>query len=134
MDLITYDEFKNTDSYDEFIKNNPSLGSFKVQVSMGSGGVPVSGATVLVTKEIDGKKVLFYKGVTDESGMVDNIKVPAPNSITDFSSYEFPKYTLYNIFVIDKDNDTTREYVVQALGDVKAIQNVNIVPKGGLNG
>ena len=134
MNFITYDDFKKTDSYDKFSKDNPSLGCLKVQVSMGSGGVPVSGAEVLVTKDIDNKKVLFFKGVTNESGMIDEIMLPAPNGITDFSAQEFPMYTLYNLSVIDKGNDTIREYVVQALGDVKAIQNVNIVPKGGYNG
>ncbi len=134
MNFITYDDFKKTDSYNDFIKKNPSLGRFKVQVSMGSGGVPVSGAEVLVTKDIGDKRVLFFKGNTNESGMIDDIKVPAPIGITDFSEQEFPKYTEYNLSVIDKRNDTIREYVIQALGDVKAIQSVNIVPKGGYNG
>ena len=134
MNFITYDDFKKTDGYDKFIKSNPSLGKFKVQVSMGSGGVPVSGAEVLVTKDIDDKKVLFFKGNTNESGMIDDIKLPAPIGITDFSAQEFPKFTEYNLSVIDKENDTIRDYVVQALGDVKAIQSVNIVPKGGYYG
>ena len=134
MNFITFDEFKDSDDYGDFIKDNPSLGNFKVQVSMGSGGIPVDGVEVLVTKDINGKKVLFFKGETDDSGMIDNIKVPAPKSMTDFSFKEFPGHTDYDLSIICKKHNVIKEFVLQAYGDVKAIQNVNIVPSGGVDG
>ncbi len=133
MDLITFDEFKNSSEYQQFMLENPRMGTLKVQVSMGSNAIPVEGAEILVTKDIGNNKVLFFKGVTDSSGMVDDIMLPSPSSNYDSKKFEIPRHTDYILSVIDKKNDTIKEFSIASLGDVKAIQNVNIIPNGGLN-
>lgn len=133
MDLITFDEFKKTSDYQEFMLENPRMGTLKVQVGMGSSAIPVVGAEILVTKDIGNNKVLFFKGTTNSSGMVDNIMLPSPSSEYDSKKFEIPKHTDYILSVIDKNSDTIKEFSIASLGDVKAIQNVNIIPNGGSN-
>ncbi len=133
MNFITFDEFKKDNNYQNFIKNNPKMGYLKVQVNMGGNAIPVSGVEVLITKDIEDKKVLFFKGETDGSGMIDNIVLPSPESDYSFEEKVMPKYTNYDLSVIDKEHNFIKNFTISSFGDVKAIQNVNVLPTGGEN-
>ena len=40
--------------------------------------LPVSGLDVVVSTKYDGMNIIFFRGKTDASGMIENIKLPAP--------------------------------------------------------
>ncbi|GEM_PF-2698570 len=62
---------------EEFMRDFPGKGTLKVQVTYGSGTLPVSNATVHITSLYDGKLYDLFNGVTDTSGILENITLPA---------------------------------------------------------
>ena len=64
-------------SYEEFLRTHPGRGKLKVQVSTARGTFPVAGALVEVTKSFDGVERVLYKNVTDPSGIVNRMFLPA---------------------------------------------------------
>lgn len=61
MNLVSFEEFKKTESYQEFIKENPSTGRLKVEVFTAYQAIPIPDTDIIITKDIDGKKVLFFR-------------------------------------------------------------------------
>ena len=60
-----------------FMDAHPERGTLRVQVSTGRGLFPVEGARVEVYRDFGDQRVVFYEGVTDRSGIVDDIRLPA---------------------------------------------------------
>ena len=60
-----------------FLDAHPERGTLRVQVSTGRGLFPVEGARVEVYRDFGDQRVVFYEGVTDRSGIVDDIRLPA---------------------------------------------------------
>ena len=77
MDIL-FNEFKNSSLYDSFIKNNSGIGNLKIRAYTASLALPVADLEVIVSSKIDDMNVIFFKGKTDASGMIENIKLPAP--------------------------------------------------------
>lgn len=64
---------------DIFLRENPSRGILRIQAFRGNQAIPVKGVQVTVSHRLsDGTNYVFYSGVTDESGLVDAITLPAP--------------------------------------------------------
>ena len=78
MALISYEEFQKTDAYPAFAKQNSDVGYLKVQAFMADQAIPIPDVEILITKEIEGNIVVFFRGYTDSSGIIDNITLPAP--------------------------------------------------------
>ena len=53
---------------DVFLRTHPDRGGLRVQVTCGGGRFPVAGA----------QEHIFYRGVTDGSGILSGIRLPAP--------------------------------------------------------
>ena len=60
-----------------FLQAHPDQGSLRVQVASGGGIFPVAGARVEVYRRFGGQTHTFYRGLTDESGIVQGIALPA---------------------------------------------------------
>lgn len=89
---------------EEFMRDFPGKGTLKVQVTYGSGTLPVSNATVHITSLYDGKLYDLFNGVTDTSGILENITLPAAEfeNTNDYStSYE--KSAVYRVSVFHPD-------------------------------
>lgn len=63
--------------YEEFIKEHPGRGSLKIQISAADSSFPVDNVTVEVALMLDGIRYVLYKAVTDSSGIVNQIVLPA---------------------------------------------------------
>ncbi len=118
--------FESTNTYKEFIKNNPKEANLNIRTSAASNAIPISGVRIIVSKIIDGNKIIFYDGETDESGAINNIKLPTPNINLD--DLEVPTGTLYDIEAIYKKDNIDRFYQVLMYPDICVVQNINIVP------
>ena len=134
MNYISYDEFKKTDDYQEFIKANPDFGNLKVEAFTAYGAVPVENTEILITKEINGKNVLFFKGYTDSSGIINNIKLPAPPSVSVANQDNPPLYTIYELSASHEDYEQLKKYYVGMFGGINVIQYVKMIPKVELEG
>lgn len=127
MNNISYNDFKNTELYSTFIKNNSGRGYLKVIVSTASEAVPIVDAEVVVYQDIENYRVIFYRGRTDSSGIIDNIELPSPNSVT-FGSLEVPEYAIYKLVIKANGYVDIYDYTVGVFSNIKVIQNVNLEP------
>ena len=102
-------EFVNSEIYQVFLKNNPGKGYLKIRAYAASEALPVVGLRIVVSSLIDNQKAIFFDGITDDSGMVDTITLPAPR--IDNNNLEVPVTTSYLIEAI-QDNVNRNFYVM----------------------
>lgn len=128
MNFINFEEFKKTESYQSFSDQNPSTGTLKVEVFTAYQAIPISDTTILVTKDIDDKTVLFYSGKTDSSGMINDIKLPSPEGNKDYKPGDNPQYTMYDVTAIHEGFERIKKYNVAIFGNTGVIQYIKMIP------
>lgn len=128
MDLISYDEFKNTSDYNDFAKNNTSIGHLKIQVFTAYQAIPIENTEILVTKDINGKKIIFFEGLTNSSGIVEDIQLPTPKNDVIAELFETPVYETYELTAINTDYENIQKFNIN-MYDTKIIQYIKMIPK-----
>lgn len=129
MNFITYDEFKKTDLYNQFIKDNPDFGTIKIECFGAYKAMPIEGTQIVITKDIGNYRVVFFEGKTNSSGIIDNIVLPAPKEEKVASYFEQPKYTLYNLTAINDKFEQIKQFNIGMFGGTKVIQYIKMIPK-----
>lgn len=132
--IISYEDFKKTGEYQRFIEENPDIGFLKVQVFTAYGAIPIADAEVLITQDIGEYKVVFFQGRTDSSGIISDIKLPAPMADNVPNPDVLLKYTIYNLSVIHTGYETIKQYSIGMFGGVRILQYVKMSPEVSLNG
>ena len=132
--IISYDEFMKLDLYQEFIKENPDIGILKVQVFTAYGAIPISDTDIIISKNIGDYRVVFFKGKTDSSGIIADIKLPAPLSVPIPNPDVPPKYTLYDLSAIHTGYESIKQYSIGMFGGVRIIQYVKMNPEIDMSG
>ena len=54
----------------------------------------------MITKDIGENKVLFFRGLTDSSGMISDIELPSPREDKNYKPGDKPQYTMYDVTAI----------------------------------
>lgn len=134
MKYILYEKFKETEDYQQFIKNNPDIGNLKIEAFTAYGAVPISDTQILITKEINGKNVLFFNGYTNSSGIIEKIELPAPPSVAVAAENDLPLYTIYDLTAIHEGFETIKKYRIGMFGGINIIQYVKMTPQVELKG
>lgn len=134
MNYVSLEDFKKSDEYQTFIKENPSVGKLKIQAFTAYQSVPIPDTDILISKNINDNNVLFFKGKTDSSGMIENIELPAPVAVEIADIDNIPKYTVYDITAIHQGFETIKKYKVAMFGDVNIIQYIKMILDVGLKG
>lgn len=117
MDIL-FDEFKNSSLYDSFIKNNSGIGNLKIRAYTASLALPVADLEITISSLIDNMNVIFFRGKTDKSGMIENIELPAPvlgNNLV------IPNTITYNILA------GNNKFSVNMYDGICVVQNINMV-------
>lgn len=117
-------EFLNSELYRSFINANPGLGFLKIRAYAASQAIPISGLSVQVSKDIGGNKVIFFEGVTNESGVIEKISLPAPRMESD--NMLAPVITTYDVGTSYEGDD--RVYKVNVYDNIYVVQNINVTP------
>ena len=115
---MLFDEFKNSSLYESFISVNSGIGNLKIRAYTASLALPVADLEVTVSTLYDNKNIIFFKGKTDTSGIIDNIELPAPplgNNLI------IPNTIIYNISAGDFN------YSVNMYDGICVVQNINMV-------
>ena len=128
MEYISFDEFKKLDIYEDFIRVNPDLGVLKIEAFTANEGIPIPDTDIVIYKDIGEYNVVFLKGKTDSSGMIDNIYLPTPKK-SDSMSLEIPLYTVYEMNAYHIGYERIKKYSIGMFGDVKVIQYVKMMPE-----
>ncbi len=116
-------DFVNSELYKSFINANPGVGFLKIRAFAASQAVPISGMNVQVSKDIGGNKVIFFSGVTNESGAIERISLPVPRSSDNMMA---PLITTYDIDTSYEGVD--RMYKVNVYDNIYVVQNINVTP------
>lgn len=127
IDYITLDEFKTKPEYQDFLNKNSDIGSLKINVYTAGGVIPLSKTHILITKRIGNYNVLFYNGVTNVLGVVDNIVLPTPPRVT--NNTDIPEYTLYEINALHLGYEDIKQYTIAMFGNTKVIQYIRLAPE-----
>lgn len=133
MNIINYEEFKKMAEYEKFINENSDFGLLKVQVFTAYNAIPIPNTEIIISKTFGDLKVVFFRGVTDSSGIIDNISLPAPIS-SSASSLEAPNYTIYDLTAINVGYESIKQYAIGMFGGIKVIQYVKMTPEIILEG
>lgn len=125
----------NSEKYANYLKDNPGSGLLRVQVFTANQAFPLENVEIKVYKEIDGKRVVFYTGVTDSSGIIDNINLPTKEVKEVVESAADITATNYIIEAKYPKTSVTQEYIVSIYDDLKVIQPIRFssVVNGGFN-
>ena len=115
----------NKDIYDKFISENNGIGKLKVRAYAASEALPVEGLNIVVSSIIDNNEVVFFRGVTDTSGMIPTISLPAPKN--DINNLMIPKTILYKIDAY-MDINNKSSFNVNMYDGICVVQNINFVP------
>ena len=119
--------FINSDIYKEFMKNNPSKGNLRIRAYAASGAIPISDLKIVVRTKVNNDIIIFYEGVTNESGIIDRISLPAPKLNPD--NMDTPLATTYEVVATYIPNDMVGVYRVNIYENVCVVQTISIVPE-----
>ena len=123
---MTDKEFMGSLAYQTFMKSNPGRGNLKIRAYAASEALPVGGLKIIVSTVIDSKKVIFFEGITDASGMVNDLELPAPEVNT--NNLEIPMAPDYEIDAISDDGISMQIYHVNMYDGICVVQNINYIP------
>ena len=77
------ESFKNTEIYKQFITENPTEGSLRIRASAANQAIPISGVKIIISTIYNNNKIVFFEGVTNDSGTIERIKLPTPRLVSD---------------------------------------------------
>lgn len=129
MALLTFDEFKNTSDYSSFIEKNKSIGHLKVQAFTAYQAIPLQDVEVLITKQVNDNVIVFYKGITDSSGIINDIQLPAPVEKDGWGYDNVPEYELYDMTAVKQDFESLKKYNIAMFGGVRVLQYIKMTPE-----
>ena len=118
--------FKQSQLYQNFVRENPSQGYLRIRAYAASQALPIRGLKVIVSKVVDNNKIIFFDGVTNDSGVIERIILPTPRIGDD--NQIIPKNITYDIEAIYEPDNIQRMYSVNMYEGVYAVQNINVVP------
>ena len=117
---------QNDSAYQDFLKENPGRGTLKIRTSSASEAMPIKDVTIIVSKKIGNNTIIFYEGLTDNSGMINDIKLPTPKAIQ--NDEEQPNFTSYQLHAIYEPDKFDKYYEVSLCCGFSVIQYINITP------
>ena len=111
--------------YQEFIKENEGIGYLRIRAYGANEAVPIEGMNIEVSTIIgEDTKLIYFDGVTDSSGMIKRIELPAPKESSD--NLITPKWTVYNIRATYDGEE--ENFKVNLYDGICVQQIINIVP------
>ena len=126
MNIYNFNDltFKNSTIYQEFINENPATGYLKIRASAASSAIPIEGMKINVNTVFEDNKIIFFEGVTDSSGMIEKLTLPAPT--LNPNDLIAPKSTIYNIDT--EYNGNKNSYTARMYEWLCVMQNINVIP------
>lgn len=123
-------QYVNSEEFKNFMEQNPTYGYLRIRAYAASGAIPISGLKIEITTKINKNKFIFFEGYTNESGLIDNISLPAPK--LEANNLDIPNKTVYEIKATYLPNNTNLTYEVNMYENVFVVQNINIVPDSSI--
>ena len=115
--------------YEEYIRHYPGRGMLKVQISVARGAYPIKNVVVDVGQVLDGVRYSLYNDVTDISGIVDNMVLPAKSIESTLNADENEPEAEYRITVFHPDFEEISDCAVVIHDRIETILPLSLVPK-----
>ena len=113
----------------EFNLARPDRGTLRVQVSTAGGTFPVPEAAVTVSRSFGGTSQILYRGITDLSGILDGLSLPAlPDSYAQNPATAAQAGTDYRISVYHPEFVPRNDLPVTIYADIETILPVTLEP------
>ena len=133
--MNTYDmndqSFVKSEEFQKFMADNPARGFLRIWAYAASWAIPVSGLQVVISTVINNNKFIFFEGATNESGIIDNISLPAPKLNT--NNLDVPSKTIYNIDATYEADNFKQSYQVNMYENVFVVQAINVNPSNTIS-
>ena len=114
-----------------FRNAHPEQGSLRVQVSAARGIFPIPGAVVEVYRDFGAVRETFYTGVTDNSGIVEGILLPAlPAAWGRSADTAGISGTAYSVTVRHPQYGQCEQEQVLVFPRVESLLSVSLTPTG----
>jgi len=118
------EEFRNSSMYKTFINNNSGKGILKVEASTPSEAYPLKDVEIIISKTLDNNKIIFFRGSTNDSGIIDGIVLPTKEMNYEVNDISDIFYTTYKLDANLKEYNLNKDYNVTIFDNVKVIQPV----------
>ncbi|MDD6221031.1 MAG: hypothetical protein PUB85_08620 [Clostridia bacterium] len=129
-DLIPENTAEGREKYEEYKKTMPKKGFLRVETLSSNGLYPVGNSRVVVCKKLNGDNYCIYDRMTDASGIVDNLELPAPDKNLSMSPERngMIPYATYDVYVEHPNFVKTIFENVPIFDGITSIQSVDMVP------
>ncbi len=128
-DIPTEQSYGSVEEYNEM--NNRS-GMLRFRVYTARGALPVEGASVVITKLINGENHTFYSLQTDISGLTETINLPAPpKELSETPDSTVQPYAVYNADITAEGYNSVAIRDLPVFEGVLSLQRVPLVPDVG---
>ena len=118
------EEFKNSSIYESFINNNSGKGVLKIEASTASEAYPLKDVEIIISKEFGDNKIVFYKGTTNDSGIIDGIILPTKKIDKEINDVSDIVFTTYDLIARYPKYNLEKEYDVTIFDNIKVIQPI----------
>lgn len=118
------EEFRNTGIYKKFINMNTGSGILKIDAYTASGAYPLDGVSAKIYKDFGSDKVIFFEGVTNSSGIIDNIILPTKKLEKEINEASDIDFTTYDLEVRYDKYNLEKVYDVSIFDNIKVIQPI----------
>lgn len=120
------------ESLQEFTDVNERRGTARFRTYTARGALPVKGARLIVSREIGGKRHVFYTLTTDESGLTPIISLPAPpKELSESPDSPVTPYATYDVQVNAAGYDEVLIRSIPIFDGVQSVQRIALVPALG---
>ncbi len=118
------DQSQQENSEASFLANTPKTGLLKVETFLADRAAPIAGVNILVSKIIDGREHVFYNAQTNEVGILNDIRLPAPDAATSLSPDQPFPYATYVISAAKRGFFLVPPTEIQIFEGIKTIQQI----------
>ena len=119
-------------SLQEFTDVNERRGTARFRTYTARGALPVKGSRLVVSREIGGKRHIFYTLTTDESGLTPIISLPAPpKELSETPDSTVTPYATYDVQVNAAGYDEVLIRSIPIFDGVQSVQRIALVPALG---
>lgn len=116
--------------YQNFLRSHPANGSLKVQVYTARGALPVEKAAVEIAKRFSDNARILYQGVTDSSGILEDVALPAlPASYSQSPNTAAQSGTDYQVSVFHPSFQEETAMKVTIFDRIQTILPVSLRPQ-----
>ena len=79
---------------------------------------------IIISKKFDNDTIIFFRGITNDSGIIDEIILPTKEMNYEINDTSDIVYTTYNLDASLKEYDLNKKYDVTIFDNVKVIQPI----------